>query len=202
MLLVQKCVSLSQCVFFFLSSFTSCCWSPFLGFLLFLSLCLSRNAMTVNLESSVNAAKTITPYALTWMLATPLMLTSELVYNMCVTHPLVLAHYSHSTSLTLMFFSQTHFDFSLWACQVPGIRGEDPQCELQKGPSTERPVPLGSVPPSHPLWLPERRQLPFCPLRHRAQNLESAAGHRCSPSDTCSGNSRIKSNLYFVCSLE
>lgn len=37
--------------------------------------------MTVNQESSVNAAETIRPSALTWMFATTLMLISECVYS-------------------------------------------------------------------------------------------------------------------------
>lgn len=58
---------------FVFSSFLFC-----LSVCYFLLLCLFRNATTVNLESSVSAAKTLTPSAPTWTPATPSMPTSEL----------------------------------------------------------------------------------------------------------------------------
>lgn len=153
-----------MCLFFFLP------FIPVVGLLfppLFLSFCLSRNAMTVNLESSVSVVETITPSALTRMLATPSMPISERVYSICdeSPHPLTLTHLTHT--LTLYFSCLCILNIiSLCALQVLGICGEDPQCELQKGPTAGRPVPLGFVPASHPLRLPERGQLLLCPLRY------------------------------------
>lgn len=60
-----------------------------------------------------------------------------------------------------------------------GVCGADPKRELQKGATAECPVPLGFVPPSHPVRLQERGRLLLRSLRHRAQNLEGAAQHRC-----------------------
>lgn len=80
---------------------------------LFLSLCLGRSAMTVNLELSVSATETITPSAPTWMFATSLMLISEYVYNKRV---LVLLPLPHLMSLTLTLsldFKNTSLSLSL-----------------------------------------------------------------------------------------
>lgn len=99
---------LRHCVF--LCSYLSLCWSLCLCLLLlFLSFCLSRSAMTINLESSVSAPETITPSALTWMLTTPSMPISERVYNMCACETLSSqphSFHSFTTSLTLMYFNQ------------------------------------------------------------------------------------------------
>lgn len=136
------------------------------------------------LQSSVSAAQTIKPSALTFIHATFLMLISECVYSMSV------------TACPLPF---THFSTSLNSCvscsvsQVLGVFGQCARGDLQKGSSAERHVPVWSVPAKHPVRLPEGGQLPLRPLLHRAENLEGAAAHRSSASDTCSVKSRIKS---------
>lgn len=45
-------------------------------------------------------------------------------------------------------------------------------------------MPVGFMPPSHPVWLPVGGQVPLRPLHPRAQNLEGAARHRYGVIDT------------------
>lgn len=109
-LYLQMCLSFSQLLLVFIY---------FLFLLLFfLSFSLSRNATTINLESSVNAAKTIRPSALTWTLATPSMPISERVYNIWVTPPLTLTHFSHMLALWLSVLS-LHLEHTLISASVP-----------------------------------------------------------------------------------
>lgn len=169
---------ISKCVFLSLS----CCWYLFIfcfSFFVFLSLqeCYDNKPRIISKRFKDNQTICSNLDARHTFDANKWACLQHMSHSSTHPHPFL----SHAGSLTLSSFSPswTHFDICLCARQVLGICGEDPQCELQKGPSTERPVPLRLVPRRHPVRLQERRQLPLCPLRHRAQNLEGAARHRC-----------------------
>lgn len=123
--------------------------------------------MMVSLQSSVNAAKTITLSALR-TLDTYLMLISEHYYSARTT----------ANHHTLIHTCISYIGLSLYIHQVFGFYGKGSQCDVQKDPSPEFPVLPWFVPSQHLQQVPEREQLPVCPLWYRAQNMEGAERDR------------------------